>query len=560
MMEPGPQRSGLLRVTNPDGFLLRTLGMATTTTSLPARGTTLRTLAVGLTAAALGVGVGELFGGLVARAGSPVVAVGGLVIDNVPPAVKDWAIENLGKNDKVALVAGTLIILAGLGAGLALVARRRPSVAVVVVILVSLVGVIATKSQTLAGPVEAAIPSLVGAAAAIVALALLRSRAAGVPAPATTSEDARDGGADRTHLDDFVDGLPPRRDFLIGTGGTLLVAGAAAAGGRVLQGRNGAGASRSAVVLPEPVERLPKIPAGTSVGVNGVAPFVTTNGSFYRVDKNITPLQVRTEGYVLRIDGMVDRPFEITWKELLARPMREYDLTMTCVSNLVGGNLVGSARWLGFPLRELLDEAGVQDGADQVVGRSADDYTGGFPTAAAYDRDSIVAIGMNGEPLPIRNGFPVRLVVPGLYGYIGSVKWLTRIELTTMDGFDAYWIRRDYAKEAPVKTMTRIDAPRNLSKPAAGEVMVAGVAWAQTRGISKVEVLVDDGEWTEARLGEALNEDTWRQFVLPVQLDAGLHTVKVRATDGNGDLQTEERASPLPNGASGWHTIRLNVQ
>lgn len=533
--------------------------MATTTTTVshPSKGHTLRILAIGLAAAAVGVGVGELFGGLVAKAGSPVVAVGGLVIDNVPPAVKDWAIENLGKNDKVALVIGTLIILALLGMVLALVARRRPAVAAVTVVLVSLVGVVATKSQTQAGPIGAAIPSLVGAAAAIGALALLRTRAAGVPAAA---EPANSEDAPRTHLDDHIDGLPPRRDFLIGTGGTLLVAGAAAASGRVLQTRNGAGASRSAVVLPEPVERLPKIPAGTSVGVDGVTPFVTSNGQFYRVDKNITPLQVRTDGYVLSIDGMVDRPFELTWEELLARPMREYDLTMTCVSNLVGGNLVGSARWLGFPLRELLDEAGVQDGADQVVGRSADDYTGGFPTEAAYDRDAIVAIGMNGEPLPIRHGFPVRLVVPGLYGYIGSVKWLTGIELNTMDGFDAYWIRRDYAKEAPVKTMTRIDAPRNLSKPSPGEVMVAGVAWAQTRGISKVEVLVDDGEWTEAELGEALNDDTWRQWVLPVQLDAGLHTVKVRATDGNGDLQTEDRADPLPDGASGWHTIRLNVQ
>ncbi len=240
--------------------------------------------------------------------------------------------------------------------------------------------------------------------------------------------------------------------------------------------------------------------------------------------------------------------------------MREYDITLTCVSNLIGGNLVGNARWLGFPLRELLDEAGVADGADQVVGRSADDYTGGFPVEAAYDRDAIVAIGMNGEPLPIDHGFPVRLVVPGLYGYIASVKWLTEVELTTFDAFDSYWVRRDYAERAPIKTMSRIDTPRNLSKPAAGTVPIAGVAWAQTRGVAKVEVLVDDGEWAEATLGEALGRDTWRQWVLPVELDAGLHTVKVRATDGDGELQTEERADPLPDGATGWHTIRLNVQ
>lgn len=530
--------------------------MPTLAARLRPPGGTLRAVLAGLLAAGVGLGVAELVGGILTDAGSPLVAVGGLVIDNVPPSVKDFAIETFGKNDKVALIVGTLVIVLGLGTVLALVARRRPAAAAAVVVAVSLVGVVATRDQGTAGLVGSALPSLLGAAAAIGALTLLRA----TYTPGGDIVAAGPGaGRRRSHLDDPTDGLPPRRQFLVASGTALVLAGAAAGAGRTLQARNSARASRQAVTLPRPVGSRPPIPPGTSVGVDGVSPFTTRNRDFYRIDKNITPLQVKTDGYVLRVTGMVDRAIELPWDELIARDMREYDITMTCVSNLIGGNLVGNARWLGFPLSELLDEAGVGDGADQVVGRSADDYTGGFPVEAAYDRDAIVAVGMNGEPLPIDHGFPVRLVVPGLYGYIASVKWLTEVELTTFDAFDSYWVRRDYADRAPVKTMSRIDTPRNLAKPSPGTVPIAGVAWAQTRGIETVEVLVDDGEWTEATLGEALGADTWRQWMLRVDLDAGFHTVKVRATDGTGEVQPEERADPLPDGASGWHTIRLSV-
>jgi DMSO/TMAO reductase YedYZ molybdopterin-dependent catalytic subunit len=523
-------------------------------------GATLRALLAGLLAAGFGVAVGELVGGILTDAGSPVVAVGGLVIDNVPPGVKDFAIETFGKNDKTALIVGTLVILAFLGMGLALLARRRPAVAAAVVVAVSIVGVVATRDQGTAGLVGSILPSLLGAAAAIGALALLRQTyLPGGDVIGTLPVIGHDK-AERTHLDDRVDGMPPRREFLVASGTALVLAGAAASAGRVLQGRNSASASREAVTLPKPVESLPPIPRGTSVGVDGVTPFTTPNRDFYRIDKNITPLQVKTDGYVLTVKGMVDQTVEIPWTDLLKRDMREYDITLTCVSNLIGGNLVGNARWLGFPLKDLLDEAGVKDGADQVVGRSADDYTGGFPLEAAYDRDAIVAIGMNGAPLPIDHGFPVRLVVPGLYGYIASVKWLTEIELTTFDAFDSYWVRRDYADRAPIKTMSRIDTPKSLAKPKPGPIAVAGVAWAQTRGIAKVEVQIDDQEWAEAELAEALNEDTWRQWMFPTELDAGFHTIKVRATDADGDLQVEERADPLPDGAAGWHTIRVSVQ
>jgi DMSO/TMAO reductase YedYZ molybdopterin-dependent catalytic subunit len=489
------------------------------------------------------------------------VAVGGLVIDNVPPSVKDFAIRTFGQNDKAALIVGTLVVLAILGIVLAVVARRRPTTAAAVVVLVSLVGVVATRDQGTAGLVVSTLPSLIGAAAAIGALALLRATyLPGGDVVAALPVIGRDRPERARHLDDPIDGMPPRRQFLVASGTALVLAGAAAGAGRFLQGRNSASASRESVMLPRPVESLPPIPSGTSIGVDGVSSFTTANRDFYRIDKNISPLQVKTEGYTLSVKGLVDKELEIPWEDLITRDMREYDITMTCVSNLIGGNLVGNARWLGFPLKDLLNEAGVGDGVDQVVGRSADDYTGGFPLEAAYDRDAIVAIGMNGEPLPIAHGFPVRLVVPGLYGYIASVKWLTEIELTRFADFDSYWVRRDYADRAPVKTMSRIDTPKSLSKPKPGMVPIAGVAWAQTRGIDKVEVQIDEAEWVEAELAEALGTDTWRQWMMPAELDEGFHTIKVRATDGDGELQLEERADPLPDGASGWHTIRVSVQ
>jgi len=293
----------------------------------------------------------------------------------------------------------------------------------------------------------------------------------------------------------------------------------------------------------------------------GVTPFTTPNRDFYRIDINLLVPQVKTAGYELTVKGMVDRELTIPWDDLVARDLSEYDITLTCVSNQVGDRLIGNARWLGFPLRELLDEAGVDRRADQIVGRSSDGYTGGFPLDAAYDRDAIVAIGMNGEPLPLSHGFPVRLVTPGIYGYLSAVKWLTEIEVTTFDAFDSYWVPRGYAEKAPIRTMSRIDTPRSLSKVRAGKVVLGGMAWAQTRGIERVEVRIDDGEWKAAELSEALSKNTWRQWTLAWDAtEPGLHTIAVRATDGDGETQPEERRDPLPDGATGWHTIRVTVE
>ena len=261
-----------------------------------------------------------------------------------------------------------------------------------------------------------------------------------------------------------LDDMPPRRRFLLASASTVALAGATAAAGRFLQTRNGAAADRAALVLPRPKKALPPIPRSVALDPAGVSPFTTPNRDFYRIDINLLVPQVKTDGYELTVKGMVDRELTIPWDDLVARDLSEYDITLTCVSNQVGDRLIGNARWLGFPLRELLDEAGVDRRADQIVGRSSDGYTGGFPLEAAYDRDAIVAIGMNGEPLPLSHGFPVRLVTPGIYGYLSAVKWLTEIEVTTFDAFDSYWVPRGYAEKAPIRTMSRIDTPRSLSQ------------------------------------------------------------------------------------------------
>jgi len=282
---------------------------------------------------------------------------------------------------------------------------------------------------------------------------------------------------------------------------------------------------------------------------------------FFRIDTAITIPRVDSRTWTLRVHGMVDRPYELTFDELLSLEMVERWITLSCVSNPVGGSLVGNAAWRGVPLAALLDRAGVRAGADQIVGRSVDGFTVGFPTAAAFDgRDALVAVAMNGEPLPFRHGFPARLVVAGLYGYVSATKWLSELELTGWDAFDAYWVPRGWAKEAPVKTQSRIDTPRSGARIPPGPRAIAGVAWAPGLGITRVEVQVDDGAWEDAELAEALDRNAWRQWRLPWSPGPGPHTIRVRATDGSGETQTGASAPPAPDGATGWHTVRVTVQ
>jgi DMSO/TMAO reductase YedYZ molybdopterin-dependent catalytic subunit len=291
-----------------------------------------------------------------------------------------------------------------------------------------------------------------------------------------------------------------------------------------------------------------------------VTPFITPNDDFYLIDTALSVPRVRLDRWAVDIDGMVDRPLRLTYDDLLARPQVERIVTIACVSNEVGGNLIGTARWQGVLLADLLNEAGVQPDAEQVFGTSVDGWTCGFPVAAAFDgRDAMIAVGMNGEPLPLRHGFPARVIVPGLYGYVSATKWLARLQLTRWSEQVGYWIPRGWAVEAPVKTQSRIDVPRRGETVPAGRTAIAGVAWAQQRGVVKVEVSIDDGEWVEARLGSDVSIDTWRQWAYEWDATPGEHTVRVRATDGTGETQTDVVARPDPDGATGYHTRTVVV-
>jgi DMSO/TMAO reductase YedYZ molybdopterin-dependent catalytic subunit len=520
----------------------------------------------GLVAAGVALGAGELIAGVDDRLASPVEAVAGEVIDRVPRSVERFAIETFGTNDKLALVVGILALSAVFGIILGVVSRRRPGVGALGLATFAAIGMLASA----AGPQASLTAGLPSAFAGLVGVLCLRSLMARAP--------RRDASGTRTHNNGAAapgaptgseaampnrGGVASRRAFLGMTAAVAAAGALTAAGGRALRSRFSAAESRANVVLPSAARRGPPLPpaaTGVEVGVPGVAPFVTPNADFYRVDTALVVPQVRAEDWILSVTGMVDEPFELTFNELLDRDLVEADITMTCISNPVGGELVGHARWLGVLARELLDHARPHAGADQLVGRSVDGYTCGFPLSAAYDRDCIVAVGMNGEPLPLKHGFPARLVTPGLYGYIGSTKWLTELEVTTFDAFDQYWVRRGYADRAPIKTMARIDTPRSLERVAAGPVAVGGVAWAQTRGIEAVEVRVDDGQFRPAQLAEALNRDSWRQWRFDWDAVPGRHTLTVRAVDGRGETQTETRADIVPDGASGWMSLVVSVE
>jgi DMSO/TMAO reductase YedYZ molybdopterin-dependent catalytic subunit len=338
----------------------------------------------------------------------------------------------------------------------------------------------------------------------------------------------------------------------------------AAASGRALARRTpGDVASTSDIVLPAPTATLPGTPAPAGVveglAVDGISPFITPNADFYRIDTAITLPRPDLDGWRLRVKGDVDTPFEVSYAELMAMPQVEAPVTIACVSNYVGGDLVGNAVWQGVPLGTLLDRAGVQSSGEQIVGRSLDGFTVGFPTATALDgRTALVAVGMNGVPLPREHGFPARLIIEGLYGYVSATKWLSSIELTGWD-YDAYWIQLGWGKEGPIKTQSRIDVPRGQGKLQPGTVPVAGVAWAPDRGISRVEVQVDDDDWADAELGPGLSDATWRQWAYQWDATPGQHTLRVRATDGTGEVQTSDIAPPDPDGATGWHTRKVTV-
>lgn len=525
-----------------------------------------------LVATSVSLGVAELVRAVDPALRSPVIDVGSSFIDATPRWLKDLAIDWFGTSDKVALLVGIGVVMALSAAVVGALASRRRWIGPIGVGCFAALGAISSAAQ---GPWWSAAPSVVGGAAGawviwfLIGRVELRADAgAGTAAPAIggsahpaiagLSDDDRaalGGGAGAAGV--------ARRSFLVAAAAAAGVAALTAGTGRWLAGRFDVALQRAQILLPRPTRPLPELPASATLDdVEGITPFVTDNAEFYRIDTALVAPQVPLDTWTLTVDGMVDRSIELTYDDLLARDLVESDITLSCVSNEVGGTLAGNARWLGVPLAELLAEAGVHDGADQIVGRSTDGFTAGFPVRFGVERErgALVAIGMNGEPLPVEHGFPARLVVPGLYGYVSATKWLTRIELTTFESFDAYWVQRDWAREGPIKTFSRIDTPGALAGLEPGEHPIAGVAWAQTRGIDAVEVRVDGGEWRRARLADEVDDRTWRQWVLPHDFsEPGRHTLECRAIERGGAIQTEQRSEPFPDGASGWHSVVVLV-
>ena len=490
----------------------------------------------GVLAAAAGLAVGEVVAAPVRTWLSPVVAIGDRVVDAVPEPVKAFAIAVFGTNDKIALLVGIVVLLAVFAAVIGLVARRRRGVALGLTASFGVIGAIAAIADPSLG-ISAALPSVVAGVAAVGTLAWLT----------------------REERDVVVEG-ESRRNVLADLGKVALGAAVLGGGGRFVSRQRASQleAAREATGLPAPTDAV-TIPDGQDLAIDGLSPFQTPNSEFYRIDTRLDTPRLERDGWTLKVTGQVENELEFTLDELEDRfEVIERVITMTCVSNEVGGNLAGTATWRGVRVADVLEAAGVESSATQVVGRAFDDFTVGYPVEAAFDRDAMLVVGMNGEPLPAEHGFPLRMVVPGLYGYVSATKWLTELELTTFEAFDQYWVERDWEPQAPIKTMSRIDTPGSLERVGGDTVAVAGVAWAQTRGITKVEVSIDGGEWQEAELGPEFNDVTWRQWVYRWDtsgLEEGRHELRCRATDSTGETQTEERQPPFPDGATGWHSV-----
>jgi DMSO/TMAO reductase YedYZ molybdopterin-dependent catalytic subunit len=498
---------------------------------------------VGLVAGALTLGVATLLAGVMTRTGlstgtpSPVIAVGGTFVDHTPPWLKNFAVSSFGTHDKLALFVGMALVLAALCAAIGVLGARRHTSGLVAFVLAGAIGALAVATRPRAGSLDI-LPTMIGTAAGLWTL--------------TTLWQKGSRGVDG-------DGLDRRRFFL--WGGVLATGAAAAAGFGQSLGQRAAEAaqSRSAIKLPRALKPV-AVPAGAQLDVKGITPYVIDNADFYRIDTALVVPQLDTAGWSLKVHGMVDQEVTIDWATLLTKPMEEALVTLMCVSNEVGGDLTGNAVWTGWPVRELLKMAGPRAGADMVLSTSSDGFTAGTPLSVLTDdRNALLAIGMNGKPLPPEHGFPVRLVVPGLYGYVSATKWVTELKVTTFADDEGYWTPRGWSARGPVKTESRIDVPRGGDRVSAGTVVLAGIAWAQHRGIKAVEVRVDGGPWQAARLAEEPTVDSWRQWVLPWQAVKGAHTITVRATDDEGVVQTQTEAPPAPDGATGWHTITVNV-
>lgn len=500
----------------------------------------LRGALIGVVAGGAGLAVGELVSVVTGEASSPAVAVGQWAISITPTWLEQFAIRNFGNHDKRALLVGVYAVLTFASAAAGVLARYRLTLASYAAAAFGLLGMIAAVTRPSASS-GSLFPSLFAGLAAVLVLRWLTILS----------------------VADDVDATPvERRRFILGVLGTAAGALVGGFGAKAwIDSRYNASAARAQVVLPQPETPLAEPPATVHPNVQGLGPFFTPNAQFYRVDTALTVPQVDPETWKLTIHGRVDRPFQITFAELLKYGFEEHDLTLTCVSNPVGGSYCGNARWLGTPLAPLLRRAGIQTGTDMILSTSTDGMTIGSPVEAVLDgREAMLAIAMNGQALPIEHGFPCRMLIPGLYGYVSATKWVTDLNLTTFASSSAYWTQNGWSPQGPVKTASRIDVPGNGATVSAGNVVLAGTAWATHRGIAAVEVQVDNDPWQEAVLATADTPDTWRQWSYQWPNAAkGSHTVKVRATDATGTVQTSAIQDVVPDGATGYHTITVQV-
>ncbi|RDI53095.1 molybdopterin-dependent oxidoreductase [Nocardia mexicana] len=520
--------------------------------------------ACGIVAAGLTLGVAELVAVPVGQGSAPLAAIGSTVVDGTPDKVREWAIDTFGTNDKLVLFVCMGIVAVGVAVVAGRVERTgRPFGSALLAVFGLAAAIVAASRPTASW--TWALPSLVGAVVGILVLRWLIRRcdaAAGVSAgeadrpPSSAVGSARSAGASGP----TAGGLD-RRQAVRGIVGVGILAAATGLTGRLLGARaHSVSSERAAVQLPPPKAPAPPVDPGADLRIPGLTPYLTSNADFYRIDTALVVPQVSTDTWSLRIHGMVEREIRLSYADLVRRPAVERLVTLACVSNPVGGDLIGNARWLGYRLDELLAEARPHPDADMVLSRSIDGFTAGSPLSAFTDgRDALLAVGMNGEPLPVAHGYPARLVVPGLYGYVSATKWVTELEITRFDRAQAYWTKRGWSARGPIKTGTRIDTPRAGARPSGGRVVVAGVAWAQHRGIRAVEVQIDDGPWEPARLAAEPSIDTWRQWTYDWDATPGPHTLRARSTDGTGQVQTSEVRDVIPDGATGYPTVSVRV-
>jgi DMSO/TMAO reductase YedYZ molybdopterin-dependent catalytic subunit len=504
----------------------------------------------GAVAVGAALGAGELLAGVLGVP-SPLLAIARFIVDIQPPGAKDLVVGLFGEADKIAFQVFIILVALGIGAVLGRVAPKRGDLAAIVIAGFAAAGFAAALRDPNVIPALSAIVAAVGAVVGIVVLRrmvrIARASATAQP-PEATIAPAPDWG----------------RRSLLQAGGAIAV-GSVAAGtvGRLLLERQRSPATPADVPA---VSRQATLPPGADIATTdlvaaGLSPIVVPNADFYRIDTAFIPPTVERDTWRLRVTGLVDREIELTYDELVALPVVEQYVTIACVSNNVGGDLVGNAKWTGVPLRTVLGLAGVQANADQLVGRSVDGFTAGMPVEWVMDESRVpmVAVGMNGEPLPRSHGYPARLIIPGLYGYVSATKWLTELQLTRFDQFQGYWVPLGWAAKAPILTQSRIDVPRFGAPLKAGTVPVAGVAWAPDRGIQRVEVKIDDADWVEARLSAPISAATWVQWLYLWDATPGTHQITVRAVDGAGEVQTDARSNPAPDGARGHHSVGVSV-